>query len=43
MLSAHLNNIGRSSQMNTSGITTPSKLDAASVAADIPFLTYDHE
>ncbi|GAU13329.1 hypothetical protein TSUD_42830 [Trifolium subterraneum] len=43
MLSSSLNNIVRSSQMNTSGITTPSELDSASVAADIPRLTYDHE
>lgn len=43
MFFARLNNIGQSSLMNASGITTPSEFDAASMAADIPFLTYDHE
>lgn len=42
LLSARLN-AARGSQMNAPGITTPSEFDAASVAADIPLLTYDHE
>ncbi|XP_027357643.1 cellulose synthase A catalytic subunit 2 [UDP-forming]-like isoform X4 [Abrus precatorius] len=42
MLSARLN-IGRGSQVNGSGINTPSEFDAASVAADIPLLTYGEE
>lgn len=42
MLAARLN-IGRSSQVNASGFTTPSESDAASVAADVPLLTYGHE
>jgi len=43
MFFTRLNNIGQSSRMNASGITTPSEFDAASMAADIPFLTYDNE
>jgi cellulose synthase A len=40
MLSARLN-VGRGSQAT---VFTPSELDSASVAADIPLLTYgDHE
>lgn len=44
MLAARLN-VGRGgSQVHASGITTPSELDAASVAAgDIPLLTYGQE
>lgn len=42
MLAARLN-VGRSSQINGFGITTPSELDAASVATEIPLLTYGQE
>ncbi|KAJ7974041.1 Cellulose synthase [Quillaja saponaria] len=42
IFSARLNT-GRGSQVNTSGITTPSELDAASVGPDIPLLTYGQE
>nr|AIA61439.1 cellulose synthase [Boehmeria nivea] len=42
MLAARLN-VGRGSQVNGSGITTPSELDSASVATDIPLLTYGQE
>ncbi|GKV36146.1 hypothetical protein SLEP1_g44307 [Rubroshorea leprosula] len=42
MLSSRLN-IGRGSHPNISGISTPAELDSASVAADIPLLTYGQE
>lgn len=42
MLAARLN-VGRGSHINGSGITTPSEVDSASVAADIPLLTYGQE
>ncbi|XP_062099498.1 cellulose synthase A catalytic subunit 2 [UDP-forming]-like [Humulus lupulus] len=42
MLAARLN-VGRGSHVNGSGITTPSEVDSASVAADIPLLTYGQE
>ncbi|MED6170226.1 hypothetical protein PIB30_028853 [Stylosanthes scabra] len=42
MLAARFN-IVRNSQLNASGIATLSELDAASVADDIPLLTYGHE
>ncbi|XVF37208.1 hypothetical protein REPUB_Repub19eG0126900 [Reevesia pubescens] len=42
MLSARLN-INRGSQPHVSGISTPAELDAASVAAEIPLLTYGQE
>lgn len=40
MLAARLN-VGRGSQIN--GSATPSEVDSASVAADIPLLTYGQE
>ncbi|GMN48513.1 hypothetical protein TIFTF001_017681 [Ficus carica] len=42
MFAARLN-VGRGSHVNGSGITTPSELDAASVATEIPLLTYGQE
>lgn len=42
MLSARLN-IGRGSQSNVSEFATPSELDSASVAPEIPLLTYGEE
>lgn len=42
MLSARLN-ISRGSQPHVSGISTPAELDAASVASEIPLLTYGQE
>ncbi|KAJ4700997.1 Cellulose synthase [Melia azedarach] len=42
MLSARLN-IGRGTQAHVSGITTPSEADSASVAPEIPLLTYGQE
>lgn len=42
MLSARLN-IGRGSQHNVSGVTTPADLETASVASEIPLLTYGQE
>ncbi|OMO68121.1 Cellulose synthase [Corchorus olitorius] len=42
MLSARLN-INRGSQPHISGISTPAELDAASVATEIPLLTYGQE
>ncbi|GLT32117.1 hypothetical protein SLA2020_068060 [Shorea laevis] len=42
MLSSRLN-IGRGPHPNISGISTPAELDSASVAADIPLLTYGQE
>lgn len=42
MFAARLN-VGRGSHVNGSGITTPSDLDAASVATEIPLLTYGQE
>lgn len=42
MLAARLN-IGRGSHVNGSGISTPSELDSASVAGEIPLLTYGQE
>ncbi|TYH13391.1 hypothetical protein ES288_A06G136300v1 [Gossypium darwinii] len=42
MLSARLN-INRGSQPHVSGISTPAEFDAASVATEIPLLTYGEE
>ncbi|XWS21794.1 hypothetical protein CRYUN_Cryun30bG0085400 [Craigia yunnanensis] len=42
MLSGRLN-INRGSQPHVSGISTPAELDAASVATEIPLLTYGEE
>lgn len=42
MLSARLN-IGRGPRSSISGISTPAELDAASVTAEIPLLTYGQE
>ncbi|XVF39060.1 hypothetical protein PTKIN_Ptkin01aG0005500 [Pterospermum kingtungense] len=42
MLSARLN-INRGSQPHVSGISTPAEYDAASVASEIPLLTYGQE
>ena len=42
MLSGRLN-INRGSQPHVSGISTPAELDAASVATEIPLLTYGQE
>ncbi|XWS15283.1 hypothetical protein CRYUN_Cryun35bG0082400 [Craigia yunnanensis] len=42
ILSARLN-INRGSQPHVSGISTPAELDAASVATEIPLLTYGQE
>lgn len=41
-LSARLN-IGRGSNVNASGFTTPSELDPSAVGSEIPLLTYGQE
>ena len=42
VLAARLN-IGRGSQVHGSGISTPAEFDTASMASEIPLLTYGQE
>ena len=42
VLAARLN-IGRGSHVNGSGISTPAEFDSASIASEIPLLTYGQE